>query len=51
MCPVCLASAAWIAAATVSTGGISALVIAKVATRKPEKNVRASNPSKENHHG
>jgi hypothetical protein len=26
MCPACIASVAWIAAGTVSTGGISALV-------------------------
>ena len=27
MCPACIATAAWIAAGTVSTGGISALVV------------------------
>jgi hypothetical protein len=51
MCPVCLASAAWIAAATVSTGGISALVIAKVLTGKAENNVPTITPSKEDRNG
>lgn len=32
MCPACLAAAAWIAAAAVSTGGMTALVLKKVAT-------------------
>ena len=34
MCPFCLATAAWIAAGVVSTGGVSALAAAKVWNRK-----------------
>jgi hypothetical protein len=34
MCPVCLATAAWIAGSAISTGGLTALVI---------KSVRAKN--------
>lgn len=30
MCPFCMATAAWIAATVVSTGGVSALAIAKI---------------------
>ena len=30
MCPVCLATAAWIATATISTGGMAALVLKRV---------------------
>jgi len=51
MCPVCLASAAWIAAAAVSTGGISEFVISEFVTRKLGNNVPASNPSKEDRNG
>jgi hypothetical protein len=51
MCPVCLATAAWIAAATVSTGGMTALVITRIVTRKSEENVPTITPSKEDHHG
>lgn len=34
MCPFCLASVVWIAAATVSTTGAAALVISKAAASK-----------------
>ena len=34
MCPACIASVAWIAAGTVSTGGISALVISAFRGKK-----------------
>jgi len=30
MCPFCLATAVWIAAGVVSTGGVSALAVAKL---------------------
>jgi hypothetical protein len=51
MCPVCLATAVWIAAATVSTGGMTALAITKVVTRKTENNAPTITSSKEDHHG
>ena len=50
MCPVCLATAAWIAAAAVSTGGVTALVIKKVASGSVVHNIPVT-PSKEDHHG
>jgi hypothetical protein len=50
MCPVCLATAAWIVAATVSTGGITALAINKVVTRQSQNNFPTVTPSKEDHH-
>jgi len=51
MCPFCLAAtAAWIAAAAVSTGGMTALVVKKVVTGRAAKN-NPSNPSKEDQHG
>ena len=34
MCPACIATAAWIAAGTVSTGGISALVVSSFHGKK-----------------
>jgi hypothetical protein len=34
MCPFCVATALWIAAGAVSTGGVSALAVAKVWSRK-----------------
>jgi hypothetical protein len=34
MCPACFATAAWIVAGTVSTGGISALVVSTFRGRK-----------------
>jgi len=48
MCPVCLATAAWIAAAAVSTGGMTALVLKRVATGNAANNIPAN---KEDHHG
>jgi hypothetical protein len=51
MCPVCLATAAWIAAAAVSTGGVTAFAIRKVVTRNPANNFPTVTPSKEDHHG
>ena len=37
MCPVCMATAAWIAAAAISTGGMTALVLKKAATGNAAK--------------
>ncbi|WP_260703173.1 hypothetical protein [Edaphobacter flagellatus] len=34
MCPFCVASAMWVAAGAVSTGGISALAVTKIWNRK-----------------
>jgi hypothetical protein len=34
MCPACIATAAWIVAGTVSTGGISALVVSSFRGKK-----------------
>ena len=34
MCPFCVATAVWIAASAVSTGGVSALAVAKFWNRK-----------------
>jgi len=51
MCPFCLAATAgWIAAAAVTTGGFTALVVNKVATGRAAKNIPA-NSSKEDQHG
>ena len=34
MCPACIATVAWIAAGTTSTGGISALVVSRFRGKK-----------------
>jgi hypothetical protein len=51
MCPVCLATAALIAGSIAATGGMTALVIGKVVTRKTENSVPTVTPSKEDHNG
>jgi hypothetical protein len=56
MCPFCLATAAWVAAAAVSTGGLAALVLKKAATGSAAKPIPATTPAtikstKEDHHG
>jgi hypothetical protein len=51
MCPVCLATAAWIAAAAISTGGMTALVVKKVATPRITNDNSANIQPKEDHHG
>jgi hypothetical protein len=51
MCPVCMATAAWIAAAAVSTGGMTALVFKKVAAGKAANQFPANPKSEEDHHG
>jgi hypothetical protein len=50
MCPACLAAAAWIAAATISTGGITALTIKKFATSKAVNTIPTNTPTKEDRH-
>jgi hypothetical protein len=37
MCPFCMATAVWIAASAVSTGGVSALAVAKFWNRKANR--------------
>jgi hypothetical protein len=51
MCPVCLATAAWIAAAAVSTGGIGALAIKNLVTRKTASITETAPSTKEDRHG
>jgi len=48
VCPVCLATAAWIAVATVSTGGMTALLLKRAATTKAANNIPTN---EEDHHG
>ena len=51
MCPFCLATAAWVAAATISTGGITALVLKRTVADRAASNNSNNSPSKEDHHG
>ena len=51
MCPVCMATAAWIAAAAVSTGSMTALVFKKVATDKAANTFPKNRTTKEDQHG
>ncbi len=56
MCPVCLATVAWMAAGVVSTGGLTALVLKKSITGRAANNIPTITPStitatKEDHHG
>ncbi len=51
MCPVCLATAAWITVAAVSTGGMTAFVVKKVVTNKAAGDIPKITPSKEDNHG
>jgi hypothetical protein len=51
MCPVCIATAAWIAASAVSTGGLTAFVLKKMVTGKTVHNIPVTSPSKEDHNG
>ena len=49
MCPACIATAAWIAAGTPSTGGISALVVStfrgkKLRGKKQDPTTNKKNP-------
>jgi hypothetical protein len=46
-----MATAAWIAAAAVSTGGMTALVLKKAVSGKAVNHFRVSPKSKEDHHG
>jgi hypothetical protein len=51
MCPFCLATAAWIAAAAMSTGGVTALAIRKVASDRAANSISTNKSSKEDQHG
>lgn len=50
MCPFCLATAALIAAAAVSTGGVTALAVRKAVSGQAA-NVSTTTPSKEDRNG
>ena len=51
MCPVCLATAAWMAAAAVSTGGLTALVISRAVTGRAAQSIPHPTPTEEDNHG
>jgi hypothetical protein len=56
MCPACIATVAWIAAGTASTGGISALVVStfrgkKLRDREQDSITSKQNPEKGERHG
>jgi len=51
MCPVCLATAALIAASLTSTGGLAALAIKKFGVKSAADHQPAPAESKEDHHG
>jgi hypothetical protein len=46
-----MVTAAWIAAAAVSTGGMTTLVFKKIAAGKAANNFPVNSASKEDHHG
>jgi hypothetical protein len=43
MCPFCMATAVWIAAGVVSTGGVSALAVVKLLNRKTSEQEQEGN--------
>lgn len=43
MCPFCMATAVWIATGVVSTGGVSALAVAKLWNRKAREREQGGN--------
>ena len=56
MCPACIATAAWIAAGTVSAGGISALVVStfrgkRLRGREQDSITNKKNPEEGERHG
>jgi hypothetical protein len=56
MCPACIATVAWIAAGTASTGGISALVVStfrgnKLRTKNQDSITDKKNPDEGERHG
>ena len=50
MCPFCIGSAVWIAAATTSTGGIAALVVSRLRS-KNDKNQESTSNNKNHEQG
>ncbi|MGA3345949.1 MAG: hypothetical protein ABSC76_13880 [Terracidiphilus sp.] len=51
MCPFCLATAALIAGGIATSGGVTALVLKRVATGKIANNNPTFSPTKEDHNG
>ena len=51
MCPFCIATAAWMAAGAVSTGGLTAFILKKTLTGRNAKNNPTISPTKEDHNG
>lgn len=47
MCPFCMATAVWIAAGAVSTGGVSALAVAKIWNKKARERQEGENHDKQ----
>jgi len=43
MCPFCIATAAWIVAGAVSTGGVSTLAVAKILNKKAREREEGEN--------
>jgi hypothetical protein len=51
MCPVCLATAMWIAVSVTSTGGLAAVAMKKFGVKNARENPSTPIPSKEEAHG
>ena len=51
MCPACIATVAWIAAGTASTGGISALAVSGFRGKKQDPTTDKNNLEKGEGHG
>ena len=49
MCPLCLATVAWIAAGVTSTGGISAMAVKKIRGRNQEATTNNTDEQGESH--
>lgn len=47
MCPFCIATAAWIAAGVVSTGGVAAFGLTTLLSRNAAEEIRPTTESKE----
>jgi hypothetical protein len=48
MCPVCIATAAWIVASATSTGGASALLVKKLRNKNQEPTINNNHDRGEN---
>jgi hypothetical protein len=51
MCPVCIATAAWIAVGATGTGGLSLLIASRLRTRHFEATTNHNNNEKGERHG